>query len=149
MGKYYVNEVKCGVIDGGMACGPGSGSVVVSVNVTEGDKSFWLSNTEVTGIPNFYLTDEDIYEKLVNDDDEDFYEKLEEKFIKEFDGIVLGEYDDIFASIRKNVGNPAVSLIRYIILLTRCSMDEVEDIVAMAKGKYVDDIEVPASDVER
>lgn len=149
MGKYLVSEVKCGVSEGGVACGPGSGSVVVSVNVTEGDKSFWLSNAEVTGIPNFYLTDQDIYEKLVNDDDEDFYEKLEEKFIKEFDGIALGEYDDIFASIRKNVGNPAVSLIRYIILLTRCSMDEVEDIVAMAKGKYVDDIEVPASDVEK
>ncbi len=149
MGKYYVNEVKCGVGEGGVACGPGSGSVVTSVKITDGDKTFWLSNVEVTGIPNFYLTDEDIYEKLVNDDDEDFYEKLEGKFIKEFDGIALGEYDDIFASIKKNVGNPAASLIRYIILLTRCSMDEVEGIVALAKGKYVDDIEVPISDVER
>ena len=57
MGKYFVNEVKHGVSGGGIACGPVEGSVNVSLNVSAGDKTFWITNSELTGIPNFYLTD--------------------------------------------------------------------------------------------
>ena len=50
MGKYYIDEVKCGLSEGGIACGPVSGNVVVSVNVKEGDKAFWISNIEVNRV---------------------------------------------------------------------------------------------------
>ncbi len=52
-------------------------------------------------------------------------------------------------SIKKNEGNPAVSLIRYIVLLTRCEMEEVDGLVALVKGKFIDEVEIPASDVEK
>lgn len=123
MGKYFVNEVKCGVSNGGMTCGPVEGTVNVSVNVTEGDKTYWVTNSEFTGIPSFYVTQEDIFDKIGDIDDEEFTEYLSNKYIHEFKGISLGEYDEIFDSIKNNSGNPAVSLIRYIVLLTRCPMD--------------------------
>lgn len=147
MGKYFINEVKCGVSEGGMACGPVEGAVNVSVNVTDGDNTFWLTNSEFTGIPNFYITDEDVFDKFMDVDDE-FAEFFGDQFIEEFEGISLGEYDEIFESISDNKDNPAVALIRYIILLTRCSNEEVDDVIAMAKGKYVDELDIPASDVE-
>lgn len=149
MGKYFVNEVKCSVSNGGMACGPVEGTVNVSVNVTEGDKTYWVTNSEFTGIPSFYVTQEDIFDKIGDIDDEEFAEYLNNKYINEYEGISLGEYDEIFDSIKNNSGNPAVSLIRYIILLTRCPMDSVEEIVNLAKGKYIDEVEIPKSDIEK
>ena len=74
---------------------------------------------------------------------------MDQCFINSFEGIKLGENGDIYKSIKQNEGNPAVTLIRYIILLTRCSMEEEDGIIALAKGKFVDELEIPASDIER
>lgn len=143
MGKYYIKEVKYGVSDGGVACGPVGENVNVSVNIIEGNKSYWITNSEVTGIPNFYMTDIDIFDKLmnINSENEEFVEYMNEKFIDKFDGILLGEYEDIFESIAKSSDNSAAKLIRYIVLITRCKEDEVDNLIAMAKEKYVDEID--------
>lgn len=149
MGRYMVNDVKCGVADGGVACGPVSGAVNVSVNISDGEKNYWISSAEFEGIPNFYITDDDIFDGLMNPfENDEFIEFMNESFVDEFEGISLGEYQDIFESIKENSGNPAVALIRYMILLTRCSMEELDAFLNMAKGKYIDDLEIPASDVE-
>ena len=143
MGKYYVDEVKYGLEGGGMACGPIGENVISSVKVTDCSKSFWLTNVEVTGIPSFYLSEDEIFDRLVDAcEDDDFLEYLDQCFINSFEGIKLGEYGDIYKSIKQNEGNPAVSLIRYIILLTRCSMEEEDGIIALAKGKFVDELEI-------
>lgn len=68
--------------------------------------------------------------------------------IGEFNGIELGEYGDIFASFADDPENPAIPLIRYMIALTRCPLDQVEDLLNMARGKYVNELDIPASDVE-
>ncbi|WP_027207189.1 hypothetical protein [Butyrivibrio fibrisolvens] len=150
MGKYYIDDVKCGLEKGGMACGPGFGTVVASVKVSVGSKTFWLTNAEVEGLPSFYMSDEDIYDRLINiSADDDFIDYLDQCFIDSFEGIKLREYDEMMESIKKNEGNPAVSLIRYIVLLTRCEMEEVDGLVALVKGKFVDEVEIPASDVEK
>ncbi len=148
MGKYFVNDVKCGVSGGGIACGPVEGAINVSINITENNRTFWLTNSELAGIPNFYITDDDIFDRLMTDLDDDFVEYLSGKNITEFEGISLGEYDEIFESINDNSNNPATSLIRYIILLTRCSMEESDNIISLSKGKYIDTIVLPESDLE-
>ena len=150
MGKYFVDEVKCGFEDGGMACGPVDENIIAAVKVTDGSKSFWLTNVEVAGVPSFYLSEDAIFDRLADAcEDDDSLEYLDQCFINSFEGIKVGEYGDIYKSIKQNEGNPAVSLIRYIILLTRCSMEEADGVKALAKGKFVDEIEIPASDVER
>ena len=54
----------------------------------------------------------------------------------------------IFASFAEDSENPAIPLIRYMITLTRCPLDQVDELLAMAKGRYIDELEIPASDVE-
>ncbi len=177
MKRYLIKDAKCGITDGGMACGPVMGNVVVSVEFVEnGDgcseadsaqvdrgsetdgcsqgsqpsASQWLSLVEVEGFPNAYLSDKDIFDDLRGEDfeDEEYAEYMEEHFIDEFDGIMLDEYESVFNSIRKNPENPAAALIRYIILLVRCPTKDVEGLIQMARGKYADELEIAMSDVE-
>ena len=69
--------------------------------------------------------------------------------IHEFDGIAFDDqYSTTFESMAEDPENPAVPLIRYLIALVRCGMDEVEDLIQMASGKYADELDIPASDVE-
>ena len=61
----------------------------------------WLTNSETTGIPNFYLTDEDIYDSFMEQDfaNDDFMAMLEASSIDTFEDIKLsGDYDEIEAS---------------------------------------------------
>jgi len=150
MKRYFIETAKCGITDGGMACGPIPGNVVVSVQFKE-ESELWLNVVEVEGMPNFYLTDKDIFDDLVkeDDDDEEFMEYLQEQYIDEFNGLYLDcDYTEVFTSIDEDPDNPAVPLIRYAIALIRCAMEDVEGLIDMASGKYADELEIPTSDIE-
>ena len=150
MKKFFIEEAKCELTKGGIACGPVDPNVVTSVKYKSGDETKWISLVEVMGIPNFLLADKDIYDGLVKEDDSDkeFWEYTQLINIGEFNGIELGEYSDIFYSISEDPENPAIPLIRYMIALTRCPMEEVAGLIAMAKGKYADELDIPISDEE-
>ena len=151
MKRYLIEEVKCGITEGGMGCGPVSGSVVASIQFREENRTQWLSLVEVTGIPNVYLTDKDVFEDLLAEDFEDmgFSEYMREHFIDEFEGIEFDDdYSTTFESIAEDPKNPAVPLIRYLIALIRCEMDAVNELIDIATGRYVDEIDIPVSDVE-
>ena len=144
MKRYFIEEAKCGVSEGGMACGPVSGSVNASVKFRDGGKTFWLTNSEVTGIPNFFLTDKDVFDQLCNDDfSEEFNAYMQECFVSDFEGITLGEYEEVFESIMEDPENPAIQLVRYLIALTRCKIEEEEGLIELAVGKYIDEVDVP------
>ena len=148
MKRYFIEEVKCGVSEGGFACGPVPGSVVVAIKYRDGQESKWLNMVEVDGIPNVSLTDNDIYDDMIRED-EDSIEFFEKHSIGDFNGIAIDyDYSTTFESIAEDPKNPAVPLIRYLITLTRCDMDEVEGLIQMATGKYVDEIDIPVSDEE-
>ena len=151
MTRYFIEAVKCGVSEDGMACGPVSGTPAASIKFREGDETKWLCLAEADGIPNFILADKDIHTDLVEGDadDDEFIEYLNSHFIEDFNGIRFGlEYSEIFESIDEDPDNPAVPLIRYIIALIRCSRDEEKGLIEMATGKYADELDVPISDVE-
>ena len=151
MKRYFIEDVKCGITEDGMACGPIGGNIVATISFKEEDKTQWISLVEVTGIPIFYLSDKDIYEDLLKEDfeDEEFMAYANEHQIHDFNGIALSaEYDEIFDSIARSPENPAVPLIKYLITIVRCSEDEVEPLISIAEGKYADELDVPMSDVE-
>ena len=151
MKRYFIEDVKCGLTEGGMACRPVSGSVVVSVKYHDGERNGWLSVVEVDGIPHVFQTDEDIFERLLKEDvrDEDFIQYLQGHSISYFDGIEFGfGYEDTFESIADGTDDPAVPLIRYLIALVRCETDETETMIEMAVNRYADELEIPVSDVE-
>lgn len=151
MKRYLIEDAKCGLTEGGMACGPVSGNVVVSVKYHDGDRSGWLSVVEVDSIPNVFQTDEDIFERLLAEDphDEAFIRYLQNHSISCFDGIEFGDgYDETFESIANGADDPAVPLIRYLVALIRCELDEVNGLIEMAKNRYADELDIPMSDVE-
>lgn len=148
MKRFFIEEVKCGVSEGGMACGPMSGSVVATVKYRDNEnESKWIYLVEVDGITNYFLVDEDFFDKLIEEDDKTI-EMMNDGAIREFNGISLGDGDYDFDSLRENKDNPAVPLIRYIIGLVRCETEEIDGLVAIAKGKYIDEVEIPISDLE-
>ena len=151
MKRYFIETVKYDIPEGGMAYELISESAIVTVQFNEGSTTQWLSLVETEGIPNVYLSDKDIHEDLVAEDfnDKAFTAYLSEHYINEFDGITFGEdYSTTFESIADGPENPAAPLIRYLIALVRCDMDEVDDLIQMASGKYADELDIPASDVE-
>ena len=150
MKRYLIEEAKCGVTEGGMACGPVPGAVVASLKVNDGKRVRWLSLTEVDGIPNMTVTDEDIYDILITDDfSYTFVEFLNNHTVYEFDGIEIDDgYYTTYGCIRKNPGNPAGSVMKLLIALVRCDMDETEALIMASMGKYADEIDITLCDME-
>ena len=156
MTRYLIEEAKCGVTDGAlMPCGTMPGHVMVAVKFKEfreGEEkpAQWLSLAEAEGYPNAYLSDKDIFDRLMEEDMEDteFDEYLDEHYLEEFNGIAVYDYADLFESIQEDPDNPAAPLIRYAVALVRCAMEDVDDLIRMAKGRYADELDIPMSDVE-
>ena len=155
MNRYFINDVKCGVVGGGFVCGSVPGTVTGSIQFKKDDRSLmWLTLSDVMGIANFYLTGDDIYDKVqdIDDDDEDFIDKLnDEYFIRSFDGISFGEYGeyrDVFRSIEENKDNPTANFILYLVALVRCGWDELPGLVEAGKSKYADEIDLSGVDMK-
>ena len=140
--RYYIECVKIGETEGGIACGPCCGSIIVSIKYRYNETSKWLTNVEVTGIPNFYLSESDIFDDLIKDEfDEKLSEVLEKCYIDEFDGIKLGYYDDFKTELINNF-KPTAFLIKYIIALINADKNEVKQLISNCEGKYIDEIMV-------
>ena len=145
MKRYFIEEAKCGVIN----YGP-SGVVITAVKFSVDDVAQWLYVVDVEGILNVVLTDNDIYDELMEDNgDEEFNDYVNAHNIGDFEGIEFdGDYFTTYASMYDDPENPANPLIRYLLTLNACSMEEVDDLVELAVGKYIDEVDIPVSDEE-
>ena len=143
MKKLFVEDVRIGESEGGIACGPCSGNAVVEVRFhDEEGKAFFISNVECDGIPNFYMTDESAFDKLIEEDfdnNEEFYDHMNNECFME-----AGEYYDIFSDQDPDW----FDAYRYVIYLTRCADEEVEPFIKATVGKWLHECDIPASDVE-
>ena len=151
MKRYFIEDAKCKIGEGGIACGPVDPMIGATVKFRECKKEHWLTVIEYNGFPNYHLTAEDSLDRLVDLDVEDENEMnfAEKSKIETFNGIALSEeYSDTFDSISEDPENPAIPLIRYLIALVSCGTDEEQGLIEMAKGKYIDEVEVPASEYE-
>ena len=145
MNRFFIKEVKCELTEGFY---PG---VVVSVRFEAEGKELWMSNVEIQSVPNFYLSEKDMFEHMIKDDpnDDEYTKWLQDTFLYNYDGLNLeGGYEDIFDGFSGNENNPAVAFIRYIIAVTRCDNEDTQGLIDMAINKYVDELKVPISDVE-
>ena len=142
--RIFIDCVKCREVSGGNACGPAGGVVNTSIKFTKDGVTKWLTNSEVSGIPNFFLTENDIFDILMeqNFDDENIDKLVKASYIEEFEGIKLGDYDEI-EEILKDCDSVAAKLVKLLIVVTRCSADELEKYIEAGTGKYVDEISIP------
>ena len=95
---------------------------------------------EIDGMPEFWLTEEEIWERFESEDDST---GLADTFIRSFDGIELPcDYDELVSNLKQ--GQPADGLLMFLIALVRCPNEEVEQVMRLGIGRYSDEIEVPS-----
>lgn len=136
MKKMHIVDVKCDAVGGG----PFPGTVVAEAKVQEdGGNMFYMSLVEYDAMPNFYKSDESLYELHLNEDlDEEISDKLEGYII------ASGEYDEFFEEPDEEWD----TLFRYLIYIVRGEWDETKAFIANTVGKYLDEIDIPRSDIE-
>ena len=148
--RFFIEDVKCGVTKGGIACGPVSGNAVTSIKYLDGEHSKWINLVDVSGSLNTFLTDIDIYDKLIeeNFEDQEFTEFMHKTFISEFEGIKLEDFYNVYGYMKEHPDNPANPLLRYLFAVTLCGWDDLDRLIVMGKGKYADELDVPMTDLE-
>ena len=148
MRRYKIEDVKIN-LDPGYGMIPGA--IAVSVRYDDGTESKWLHETECDGCAGFHLSEEDINDRLVYTGDDDRKLKrmsklLDSTSISEFDGFRLGDYDVLMRSMEKGPEHPALPLIRYIVSLVRCPLEDTDKLIEAGIGRYADEIESPIID---
>lgn len=138
MSRYLIEEIKYGQGEGGFACGPCEAPYVAEMKVKMDDgKEVFFSLAEVVGLPNFYKTPVSTFEQqLVMD--EDILDILDEGYIE------TGDYDEFF----EKQDLEWFDICRCLIYLVRSSIYECEEFIELVVGKYIDEVEVPATDLE-
>ena len=148
MGRYLIKDVKCGVTDGGMACGPEPGNVVASILFENDGHEKWIHVVEVEGMPNAFITPKDLHDVLIRDDyDAEYVEELEKSTENEICGIPLTaeSYYEIFDELYNSdsATEEDKSFIRFVIAIVRLDWNAIEDLKKQAIGKYTDEIDIP------
>ena len=146
MKRYLIEEAKCDFMENAFD----GGLVVSSVKYKCDGESRWLNLDEFNGIPMFFLTDEDYFDRLFDFDiSEELVRELEDNWqIFDFEGIDLDDYDCLIESMEEDEENPAIPLLRFIVALTRCNAEDVDGLIKSAAGKYADEIPLPVIDLE-
>jgi hypothetical protein len=141
MSNFYVIETKTTMSAGGFACGPVPGNVGAEAHVRDEEgKEYYVSLVEVTGIPNFYKSQDDILNELVDPDVND-QDRIDELNKLEMDA---GDYDSIFAK-KDPKWFPLYKFLTYIV---RADQEEFDKYNGAKIGKYLDEMDLPKSDVE-
>ena len=101
----------------------------------------YMCNSEVDGLPNWFMTDRSTFEEQMDLDsfnDDDFMSYMEAH------SMGLGHYDEALA----DRDSEWYTALRYLTYLVRCSCDDMDDFIENTLGKYLDEIDIPVSDVE-
>ena len=148
MKRFYIEDARCGLSRGAQKP-PMPFAVCAAVDFREDDgesRLFFLN--EFNGMPMFFISEEDFFDKILAEDGE-VIGKTGKLILQEFEGIRFGKMKYDFESLAENEGNPAAALIRYLIALVRSDRDKTAGLIEMAKGRYLDELEIPVSDLEQ
>ena len=142
MTRYKVVEARCGLGNGGMACGPVSGPVIGEIHL-QGDNGddFYLCNAEVDSIPCMFKTPMSTIDDQINESI--FDEGPRQEFFNSC-YMDVGDYDEIL----QDKENELYDAFRYLIYIVRTSWKDMDSFIAKTVGKYLDEMEIPMSDIE-
>ena len=151
-------------------------TLVVSIEYQkDGGDSGWLTVVKTDdadlGIPSFFTDDEDRFEKYVDhyDDSKTFayygggtraYPDFKPISIDSFEGIdlncdgCLGEYDNMYYRLYDQIfnskrDNEVAQFLRFVIALITSGENEADELIELAKGRYIDEIDIPVCEMER
>lgn len=176
MSRFFVKNIRSKKLCDEVGAVYGFKTLVVSIEYQkDGGDSGWLTVVKADdvylGIPSFFTDDEDRFEKYVDHyDDSNTFPYIEGGTqadpdfepvrIDSFEGIDLncdrsfskhgnmydGLYDQIFNSKRDN---EAAQFLRFVIALITSGENEADELIELAKGRYIDEIDIPVCEMER
>ena len=93
MKDWIIKNIKSGVSDGGIACGPIGGAAMAQVELSDEEgKTTYMYIASVEGYPCFSNSDEDLFEEMLREEYDD-YEEIE---LLEYEGVELSDYYEIY-----------------------------------------------------
>ena len=177
MSRFFVKNIRCEKVCDEVGAVYGCfKTLVVSIEYQkDGGDSGWLTVVKADdvylGNPSFFTDDEDRFEKYVDhyDDSKTFayygggtraYPDFEPVRIDSFEGIDLncdgciGEYDNMYYRLYDQIfnskrDNEAAQFLRFVIALITSGENEADELIELAKGRYIDEIDIPVCEMER
>lgn len=143
-------KAKCGLTPGELTQeGFIPGNIVCTVQFQMGSEILFLSEVEVDGCPNFYLTKEDEFDAMVKEDfeDERYMDMMDEAYLESIQNIDLTDYEQMFNDLN-SIDSPMSRIIRYIVSIIRMDFEEMEMYIQATTNKDIMDITIPKTDIE-
>ena len=150
MAKFLIEDIRVGITEGGIACGPVSGNVVTEMKIRnpEEDSVLYYGLTEVEGIPVFIRSEESFYEFQMKDepDDKAGWDKLNAATVSDYE-----DYWDLYDNMADPEAEHREDVIVWKLLayFVRCPGEEVDGMKKACIGKFVEDIDIPVCDMEQ
>ncbi len=119
--------------------------VVASVEFEISGNIFFLSIYQKDNMPGFYLSQEDIFDRLLYV--RQFPELMRYRILY-FAGFKVDWYENIYPAINRFEDSQYAKLIRLICYIAREGNKDVEDLIKFNKKKYLDQIDIPTTDIE-
>ena len=176
MSRFFVKNIRSKKLWDEVGDVYGYMTLIVSIEYQkDGGNSGWLTVVKADdaylGIPSLFTDDEDRFEKYVDhyDDSKTFTDKEEgtqadpdfkpvrvdsfegidlnfDDSFEEHDDMYYGLYDRIFNSKRDN---EAAQFLRFVIALITSGENEADELIELAKDRYIDEIDIPVCEMER
>ena len=150
MAKFLIEDIRIGVTEGGIACGPVSGNVVAEMKIRNPEENsvLYYGITEVDGIPNFIKSEESFYDFQIKDDpdDEAGWQKVYDANVREYE-----DYWDIYDNLADPEAEHSEDVLIWKLLacFVRCPWEDVDGMKKACIGKFVEDIDIPVCDMEQ
>ena len=149
MAKLMIEDVKCGFSEGGMACGPVDGPVIVEAKVRDlgTNEVSYHTISELGGSYNFNWLDESTIDEQIKEDYDNkaFWDKID----RAFEGC-YSDYEDFLTDqeTKEVCGEDRALIWRYLVYMVNASTDDFEKMKAMSVGKCLGDFEIPVDTMD-
>ena len=148
MSRYFIEDVKCGYGTCFDGCGPHR-TVASAIKYKEDNgETGWLYCVQPESLwPMIALYEEDVYEEIINGEFPEGPDYEADRF-GDISWNPGDEEEGLYELFYKNKNNGTANLIHYAFDLCVCPTEIEEELIALGKGKYSDEIEVPILDGE-
>ena len=147
MKRFLIEDVRVGISQGGIACGPVPGNVIGEIVLRDEDgKATYHCMAEVSGTLNFYESEASIYQGQIDEDfdNAEFADLLESSFTEGYDN-----YYDFYEEVNAKQPLSVIARIRkYLTYMVRADWPEIDSLKADTIGKLISDTEIPLCDAE-
>ena len=148
MTRYYIEDAKCGYDTCFDGCGPHTTVASAIKYRKDDDETGWIYCIHPDGAwPLIGLYDKDVFEEIIRGE----FPEGPEYEASTFGGLSWepGDEDEgLYELFYNNQNNGAANLIHYAYDLCTCPKNKETELLALGKGHYSDEIEVPILDDE-